>query len=164
MKKLYNIVTNYQIIQFFKKSKYFRTNLGMSITMEKNHERILSDKDPFAASYNYQYHTSIYGQGQIGNIRFYVDHYIKESKIAAYLDLEEFIFDFDEEFIKTKGIDAYVGNILMRVDSAYKEKMESKKALEENKTQKIGNPNNLIKNPGAVTYEDIKEYLKNKKI
>ena len=167
MKKSYYIVTNEKIIQFFKKSKYFKVNLGMSVTLEKNGERLLSDKDTFAASYNYQYKTCIYAKGLIGNIKFYLDYYIKEDKIAAYLDLEEFIFDFDQNFIIEKGIDAYIGHILLQVDNMYEEK---KRKEREEYERKINNPvvagkaEKLIKNPGAVRYEDIVEYMKSKKI
>lgn len=167
MKKIYYIVTNLEIIKEFKKSRYFRVNLGMSVTMEKNGERILSDKDQFAASYNYQYKTSIYAQGMIGNIKFYIDHYIKEDKIAAYLELEEFVFDYDKNFIKEKGIDAYVGHILMKVDERYEERKQKEKEEYEKKVNapaKVGDPEKLIKNPGAVTYEDIVEYMKRKRI
>jgi hypothetical protein len=167
MKKTYYVVTNLKIIQEFKKSRYFRVSLGMSVTTEKNGERILSDKDSFAASYNYQYKTSIYAQGMIGNIRFYVDHYIREDKIAAYLDLEEFVFDYDESFIKEKGIDAYIGHLLINVDERFEKIKQKEKEDYEKKVNappKVGDPNKLINNPGAVTYEDIMEYMRKKRI
>lgn len=167
MKKTYYIVTNLKIIQEFKKSRYFRVNLGMSVTMEKNGERILSDKDQFAASYNYQYKTSIYAQGMIGNIKFYIDHYIKEDKIAAYLELEEFVFDYDENFIKEKGIDSYIGHILMNVDEKFDDRKKKEKEEYDKKVSgptRYGDPDKLIKSPGSVTYEDIVEYMKRKRI
>lgn len=167
MKKTYYIVTNHKIIQEIKKSRYFTVNLGMSVTMEKNGERVLSDKDTFAVSYNFQYKTSVYAQGLIGNIKFYLDHYIKEDKIAAYLDLEEFVFDFDPNFIKEKGIDSYVGYLLMNVDQMYQDRKQKEKEEYEKKMNdpvKVGDADKLIKNPGAVTYEDIVAYMKKKRI
>ncbi len=166
MQKMYYVVTNQKFISFFKKSKYFRVNLGMSVTMDKNGDRVLSDKDSFAASYNYQYKTGIYAQGMIGNIKFYTDLYIREDKIAAYLDLEEFVFDFDENFIKEKGIDSYTGHILMCVDRDYQERKDKiRKEAEEKANQiKVGQAEKLFNNPGAVTYEDIKEYIRNKRL
>ncbi len=164
MVRTYNVVTNPKIIQVIKKSKYFKTNLGMAITMEKNGERILSDKDQFSISYNFQYKTTIYAQGNVGNIKFYIDYFIKEDKIAIYYDLEEFVYDYDPEFISKKGIDGYLGFLLKSVDDTYAERKEKiKEEAEEKRTQKTGQPEKLFSNPGGVTYEDIQAYMKNKK-
>ena len=75
----YNIVTNYKVNQIFKsKSRYFRVSLGLSSTQESNSgDRVFSQKDDFAFFYNSQYQTTIFGQGNIGNIKFYTDHYIR---------------------------------------------------------------------------------------
>lgn len=164
MTKIYNVVTNYRINQEIKdSSKYYRVNLGTAVTMERNGERVLSDKDHFSRSYNHQYKTTIYSQGNIGNIRFYTDHFIREDKMAFYYELEEFVFDCDYEFISEKGIDAYLGHLLKNVDDMYQDRMNKNREIAENK-QKIGNPDILTKNPGAVTYEDIKAYMQTKKI
>ena len=164
MIRSYYIVTNQKVIQVLKGSKYFRTNLGMAITMEKNGERIVSDKDQFAASYNYQYKTSIYAQGNIGNIKFYLDYGINDDKIAAYYELEEFLFDYDKNFILEKGVDSYIGFILKSVDDKYQEMMQEKKDKLEKREEKIGNAEMLTKNPGSVRYEDIKSYIQKRKI
>ena len=103
--KEYNVVTNQNIINDIKTSKYFKINLGMSITTEGKEGRILSDKDHFAASYNYQYKTSIYAKGNIGGIKFYLDHFIKDDVLAIYYNLEEFVFEYDRKFAIEKGID-----------------------------------------------------------
>lgn len=166
MNKVYYIVTNQKIIDLFKQSRYFKVNLGMAITQDKNGERVISDKDTFAVSYNYQYKTHIMAKGMVGNIRFYLDHGINNNDniIAGYYELEEFIFELDTDFINEKGIDAYLGHILMAIDDKYKSQMdEQKKAYQESKA-KVGNPDILKANPGAVTYEDIKEYLKKKNL
>ena len=163
--KTYNVVTNYRIIQKIKEgSKYYRVNLGMAVTMpDKSGERVMSDKDHFSVSYNYQYKTTIYAQGNIGNIKFYTDHFIKEEKMAFYYDLEEFIFDYDREFVAEKGIDAYLGHVLKSVDEMYEEIVKKKKEEKENPIKK-GTPDMIINNPGAVSYEDIKAYIQSKKV
>lgn len=133
----------------------------MAITMERNGERILSDKDHFSASYNYQYKTTIYAQGNIGNIKFYTDHFIKDDKMAFYYELEEFVFDYDNQFISEKGMDAFLGHILKNVDDMYIER--TSKGKEDVKIQKPGKADLLTTNPGAVTYEDIKAYVQSKR-
>lgn len=160
----YNIVTNQKIIGTIKKSKYFKVNLGMAVTMEKNGDRVISDKDKFSVSYNYQYKTTIYAQGNVGNIKFYTDYFIKEDKLALYCDLEEFLFDYDESYIIEKGIDSFLGKILKEADDLYKERVQKTKEDKEIKEEKVGDPNILAKNPGAVSYSDIQAYLKNRKI
>ena len=54
-----NIVTNYQILQEFRKSQYFKVNLGLVATVEKNGTRKFNQSDPFAFSYNNNYNTTI---------------------------------------------------------------------------------------------------------
>jgi hypothetical protein len=164
MTKTYNVVSNQNLNNLFKRSKYYKVDLGTAITMEKNGERIISDKDHFAASYNYQYKTFIYAQGKIGNIRFYTDHGILEDKIAAYLDLEEFVFDYDKDYVAKKGVESYIGHILKQVDELNSERIETIKQEQEDKKTKVGTPDKLKMNPGSVTYEDLQAYIRNKRI
>ena len=112
MNEPFNIVTSFNIISEIKVgSKYFRVNLGLASTVEsqKSGDRVLNDKDQFAYSYNNQYKTTIYAQGNIGNIRFYTDHYIKDDVLAVYYNLEEFVIPFDRNLVREKGIDAMIG-------------------------------------------------------
>lgn len=164
MNKSYYIVTNQKIIDIFKSSKYFRVHLGMAVTMEMNGDRIISDKDSFAASYNHQYKTTILAKGIVGNIKFYLDYGIKEDTIACYLNLEEFLFNLDKDYLVDKGIDSYLGHILMSVDTKYQEITENQKKTYEENLVKQGNADTLSTNPGAVTYADIQEYLRKKKL
>ena len=94
-----NIVCSYRISQEFKNSKYFRQSLGLVSTIEKNGQRVFNDKDQFSKFYNQSYRTTIYAQGNIGDVRFYVDHMIHDLNFAVYVEesFEEFInsFDFD---------------------------------------------------------------------
>jgi hypothetical protein len=155
----YNIVTNFKIINEFKKrSRYFKINLGIVNTVDKNGNRVLNDKDTFANFYNTLYKTTIFGQGNIGDIRFFLDHYIKEDKMAVYYNEEEFIFEFDQKMIEEKGADFFIGHIIKKIETEYEGRLkeaEVKKA----EPKPIGDADKLSKNPGQVTYADIKAYL-----
>jgi hypothetical protein len=155
-----HIVTNFQIINEMKKSQYYRLSLGLVATVEKNGSRTYNDKDRFSWFYNNKYKTTIYGQGNIGDIRFYTDHYIKDMVLAVYFgdNFEEFIFDFDIQMINSKGIDFYLGHILKEVETKYEELIKNNelKKLEE---KPKGDASKILNNPGSVTYEDLKAYM-----
>lgn len=158
-----NIVASYQTILKFKKSRYFKNNLGLVATVEKNGRRTYNEKDKFSNFYNTQYRTTIYGQGNIGNIKFYTDHYIKDSKIGVYYTdkFEEFIFEFDDEVVSEKGLDFYLGSILKKVEESYEERVK-KNEIKKIEQKEDGNSEMIFKNPGSVTYADLKAYLKDK--
>jgi len=161
-----NIVTNYRIIQEFKKYKNFTVSLGYSSTTKNGDNRVLNEKDKFAFFYNKRYNTTIYGQGCMGQkISVYTDHFIKGNQIAIYYDFEEFIFDFQWDVCREKGIEWYLGSLLKQIE----EQLEKEKEKErERKSIKIeerqgGNPYKLVPghpeyNPGSVTFEDVKAY------
>lgn len=155
-----HVVTGYHIIQEFKKSRYFKTNLGLVQTVDKNGRRLFNDKDKFSHFYNNQYRATIYGQGNVGDIKFYTDHFIKDHTIAIYYTdtFEEFIFEFDYPIVKEKGVDFYLGHLLKSVEERYEERVKNEelKKLEE---KPKGNPEMITMNPGNVTYEDLKAYL-----
>lgn len=158
-----NIVSSYQIAQEFKRSNYFRQNLGVVSTIDKGGRRLMNDKDKFAAHYNTIYKTTIYAQGNVGDIRFYVDHFIKDSTFAVYSgeNFEEFIYKFDNDFVKSKNIDSYLGFLLKDVDEKYDEKVKNDE-LKKLEPKPVGIAENVFKNPGNVTYEDLKAYLEKK--
>lgn len=158
-----NIVSSYQIAQEFKRSNYFRQNLGMVSTIDKGGRRLMNDKDKFAAHYNTIYKTTIYAQGNVGDIRFYVDHFIKDSTFAVYSgeNFEEFIYKFDNDFVSSKNIDSYLGFLLKDVDEKYDEKVKNDE-LKKLEPKPVGIAENVFKNPGNVTYEDLKAYLEKK--
>lgn len=167
MNEPFNVVTNFGIINEIKSgSKYFSINLGLAATIEsvQSRERVLNSKDDFAFSYNTQYKTTIYAQGNIGNIKFYTDHYIKEDVMAVYYNWEEFVVPYDRNLVKEKGIDAMIGVVLKTVKEQYQTRMdqaeEKKKATTE--AVKKGNADLVNLNPGAVTYEDLKAYMEQK--
>jgi hypothetical protein len=157
----YSIVTNQKINNYFKRSRYYRTNLGLISTVEKNDTRVYNERDKFAFFYNNQYKTTIYGQGNVGDLMFYTDLYIRQDLLAVYLNTEEFIFEFDENMMKEKGPDFYLGHILKELETKHEERI---KEAEEKKieTQKPADPESVFKNPGAVNYADLQAYLKKK--
>lgn len=157
-----NVVSSYQTLQEFKKSRYFRVSLGLVPTVEKNGSRVYNDKDRFAKFYNMQYNTTIYGQGNVGDIKFYVDHYIKDSSFAVYTeDFQEFLFQLDPLLIREKGIEFYLGHILKTTEEEYDERVKANelKKIEEKPT---GVAEKIFSNPGNVNYEDLKAYLAEK--
>lgn len=158
---MYNIVTRPSLINEFKKSRYYYNNLGLVTTMEHNGERRYNEKDKFAFYYNNLYKTNIQMQGNIGNILIYIDYYIHEDVLALYYNQEEFVFEFDFSMTKEKSMDFYLGHILKTVETQYQDRL---KAAEEKKLDvKVeGNSEKLFANPGAVSYADLKEYLKKK--
>lgn len=158
----YNIVTNYKINQIFKnKSKYYKVNLGLASTTESQQgDRFLNTKDGFAYFYNSTYNTTIQGQGNIGNIKFYTDHYIKEDKIAFYYDKEEFIFDFDEKIVTEKGVDFYLGHLIKTIEVENEDRINKKKEQVEEQKKQTGDSSKIFSNPGTVNYADLMEYMK----
>jgi hypothetical protein len=156
----YNIVTNSLVVYEVKKCRYFRTNLGLASTVDKGGNRVYNEKDQFSYFYNTQYRTTIYAQGNVGDIKFYIDHFIKDPIMAVYYGPanEEFLFDVDFKFLAEKGIDFYLGHILKEVETQFEErvKTQTEKKLEPKKT---GNSEMVTFNPGAVTYEDLKAFM-----
>lgn len=159
---MYNIVTNSLVIYEIKKSRYFKINLGISSTKDVNNERILNNADKFAYYYNINYKTTIYAQGNIGDIKFYTDLYIKDPVMAIYIgnEYEEFLINIDFNLMKEKGIDSYLGYILKTVEEEQEKRAEeNKEKLNKKEEKKVGNPDIISNNPGAVKYEDIKAYI-----
>jgi len=155
-----NIVAGMQTVQNFKNSKFFRQNLGLVATVDKNGRRVLNEKDKFSFFYNRQYRTTIYAQGNVGDIKFYGDHYIKDETFAVYFgdNFEEFIFKFDFNLVKEKGIDFYLGHILKEVEEKYEEKVKNDE-LKKIEVTPQGDPDMVFKNPGGVSYADLKAYM-----
>jgi hypothetical protein len=157
----YNIVSNYKIISEFKKSRYFKINLGISNYTEKNHDKVLNDKDKFAYFYNSMYKTTIFGQGSVGDIRFYVDHYIREDVMAFYYNNEEFIFPFDKAMCAEKGIDFLLGHFIKKIEIDYEDRIKEAE-LKKVEPKKPGNEQLIKVNPGSVTYADLQAYMDKK--
>ena len=119
-----NIVLNHTSLAHFKTSQYFKVNLGLVATVEKNGNRVYNDKDKFSKFYTSTYNSIIYGQGNIGDIKIYNDPYIQGDVFAVYTaDFQEFIFNLDRPMIKDKGIDFYIGFILKSTEEQYDERV-----------------------------------------
>lgn len=159
----YNIVTNNKICQLLKsKSKYFKTSLGIINTIDKNGDRVYNDRDKFAYFYNTEYKTTIHASGNIGDIMFYVDHYINEDVLAVYLNSEEFIFKLDQKILEEKGPDFYIGHVLKELETKHEERVREAE-LKKLEVKRESNPDILTKNPGSVRYDDIKAYIERKR-
>jgi hypothetical protein len=162
----YYVVSNYKIVSDLSKSSVFKTDLGYSSTLPNpNGIRKINGNDEFAASYNTFYKTTISKKGRIGDIHFYTDGGINENVLAFYKNYEEFIYEYNPNYIRDFGIDAYIGHLLKRVDQDYvvRTKKEDIPTQEEVVTKPQGNSDILVKNPGAVTYADLAKYLEEKR-
>ena len=165
----YNIVTNYKIIQEAKKYQHYVVSLGYASTERDGDRRKLRDKDKFQYFYNKRYNTTIYGQGYIGDISFYTDHFIKEDLLAIYCGQEEFIFEYDFNLADEKGIEWYLGSLLMRIEQQMEIEKVRAEVASKVKEEPAGNPYKLVPghaqyNPGNVTFEDIKAYKEAKRL
>ena len=163
----YNIVTNYKIIQEAKKYPHYMVSLGYASTTKEGDRRILSEKDKFAHFYNKRYNTTIYGQGYIGDISFYTDHFIKDDVVAIYYNVEEFIFNFDINLSQEKGIGWYLGSLFKDIEEQIER--EKNKTIITQVEAPVGNPYKLVPghaqyNPGSVTFDDIKAYKEAKRL
>ena len=126
-----NIVTNSKIIYFIKSSKYFKINLGLSVSsIDLKGDRILNQKDKFSFYYYKAFKQFPYAQGNIGNIRIYNDYTIRDQIMRIYYNNEEFIIKFDEKIFKEKEIDGYLGSILKNIETEHAEKIEKQKKEE----------------------------------
>ena len=172
----YNIVTNGKVLNEIKKCRYFKINLGVASTMvdSRSKDRSLNTSDKFAISYVEKYHHLIYAQGNIGNIRFYMDYYIMSDFLLYYIgddDYEEFKFDFDFKYVKNNSIENYLNTILKEAEDEYTrikqlgiEREEHKRnMLKQAHTDKNGDPNKVLVNPGTATYEDVQAYIEQMK-
>jgi hypothetical protein len=77
-------------------------------------------------------------------------------------NFEEFIFDWNEELFRSKGMDFYVGSILKDVETQYEEKIKNDE-LKKIEEKPKGNADAIFQNPGGVTYEDLQAYLEKKR-
>lgn len=158
-----NIVAGHNTINKFKKSRYFRVNLGLSSTVEKNGKRLINDKDKFSNFYYSSYKSPLYAQGNVGDIRFYTDHYVKDDTIAVFYNdnFEEFLFEWSDEKIQEKGVDSFLGHILKNVEEMYEERVKNEE-LRKIEIKPEGNAEMILKSPGNVSYADLKAYLEKK--
>lgn len=163
---MYNFVTSKEIIQKFKKSKYFTQNLGYSLSIAKDSGRQFSinDKDKFVKFFFEKYRITIMSEGNIGSINFFTNYYIKDDTIAVFNNNKDFIFTHDEQKLLSEGVDSYIGSFIKNIEVNYQKELEIAK-LEKEKENKIiyGDAAKLTENPGQVSWADIQAYYKVKK-
>lgn len=160
---MYNFVSSHLINQEFKKSKYYKTNLGRALTVKENDKRVfrLNDDDIFVKFYLQKYQAVIYSEGTIGQINFLVDHYIKGNIIIVFYKEKDFLFEHNPNLLKSKGVDGYIGSFIEEIETKYLEEIENASEIDLEDISN-GNSENIMSNPGAVSYEDIKKYYKDK--
>lgn len=150
-----NIVCSIKVSNEIKKSKYFRHNLGLSISHEDG--RGIRRTDKFLCFYMDRYRSAIFAFGNIGMIKLYYDHYIKGDTMAIYNESDENIFEFDYIYAREHGIDSYLGKLIKEIETKNTE-------VEELKDDKyIGDATKIFNNPGQVRYADLVKYLEEKK-
>lgn len=160
-----HIIGNHNTMGLFKKSNYFKINLGVSITIEENNKRKMNKTDLFSYYYWSIYKTTPLAQGNIGDIKIYVDHSIKEKEFAIYIGetFEEFPYTFDFNKYKEKGVDGYLGWLLKDSETKYDERIKKDELKKIELKEKEGDPDKVFKNPGSVDYSDLKAYLDKKR-
>lgn len=165
MKNQWNIISNKGYIDYIQdNSKYFKKSLGQSLTKQTTGgDRELREGN-FTTWYYQQHKAMIFKQGEIGQLHFYIDYYLKKDILGFFLnsDIEnhQYAIQWEEDDIKEVGIDAWLGRKIKEID----EEIEGVKGEKENKinTKAEGNADKLKVSPGAVTWEDIKKYKMSK--
>lgn len=155
-----NLVGSFQNIHFFKSSKWFRRNMGKSVMMNKNQKSdhfSISGNDVFQQFYYEKFGSVCQMEGSIGpGIRLWTDHNIRDNSMGIMIDNKFAEMEFETPIANELGPDEYLGRWLKDVSSrASKEELEEM-AMER---MKMGKPDLLTTNPGAVTYEDIMAWI-----
>jgi hypothetical protein len=162
MKHTWNITGTKKFVDKLKQSKYYKQSLGQSLTVEKNGGRKMR-QDVFTSWYYKNSKALIFKQGEIGNIHFYIDYYLKEDVVGFFLqndlDKHQYAINWEEEEIEENGIDNWLSNKLKEIDEQILESDLNK----ENKDNIIGDENKLQMNPGSVNWKDIEAFYKKKK-
>lgn len=164
----YFVVSSYKTINYIKSSsRYYKTNLGFSVSIDMGDDKVVSDKDRFAFAWQGSKGNPIFSSGEIGNVHFYVDHSQKEPHLICVHNFEEFIFELDTIYIKEKGMDSFIGKMIKQVDEKFKTPENENSSSTLPNTPEVlpqGNSEKLFKNPGQVRYEDVQEYLRSKNL
>lgn len=165
---MYNIITTPLIVQNFKKSVHWKRDLGRALSVQKSEGRSfqINPEEKFMDFYKKQYNVVLISEGHIGKIRFFSDHYLREPVIAFYdSDFREFIFDYNEKEFKSQTIESYLGSMIKEIELG-KEKEVQQPQYEPiglHEDPESGDADKLFKNPGSVTYDDLKKYLQQKR-
>ena len=61
--------------------------------------------------------------------------------------------------VNEKGIDFFLGHIIKKIETKYEDRLRESE-MKKSEPKKEGDADLIIKNPGSVTYDDIKAYIK----
>ena len=159
---MYNFVTSPNLANIWKGSKLFKTSLGRSITKKSGEDKRkmeINNKDVFVKFYLEKKNKVPYLVGNIGQLNFFKDHYLKNDDITIFYSDKEFNFEHNEEKLKKEGVNSYIGSFIKEIEEKYSDELVDVKPID---VTKEGDPRNLFKNPGTASYEDLKAYLKEK--
>ncbi|CAG7581344.1 MAG: hypothetical protein SLAVMIC_00795 [uncultured marine phage] len=158
---MYNFVSSHIINQEFKKSKYYKVNLGRALSVKENDRRVfrVNDEDLFVKFYLQKYNAVAYSEGTIGQINFLVDHHIKGDIIVVFYKEKDFLFEHNTKLLQSKGIDGYIGSFIEEIETTYADELELAEDISIEDSSE-GNSGKISINPGDVSYEDIKKYVK----
>tara|TARA_R110000772_G_scaffold2410_4_gene8537 strand:- start:28539 stop:29039 length:501 start_codon:yes stop_codon:yes gene_type:complete len=162
-KNQWNIAAPKPYIDQLQTSKYYKQDLGKSLTFydNKKGDRALREEE-FSSWYYENYKSLIFKSGTIGSLHFYVDYYLKKEIIGFFLEKEEgkhqYAIEWDKDRIKAIGIDSWLGERLKEVDTMLEDSLvEDKEEVTE------GDGSKLLSNPGGVSWKDIEDHFNKKK-
>lgn len=164
---MYNFVAKKSIIDSFKGSKFFKVNLGHSLSVSKDGQRKfrINDKDKFTKFYHDKYRIALLSEGNIGQLNFFSDYYIDEEIIVVFFDDKDFVFIHEPITMRNKGVDVYLGSLIKEIETKYEKELANagSNISDIYKNQEQGDADKLTKAPGSVTWDDIEAFMKSKK-
>lgn len=148
------IVAGKFFAQQLMKVKYFKLDLGRrSFKEEKGKNPTFEFSNPFLKGYYEKYKRLPQLSGRIGTIEVYVDHGKNTKEMLVWLEGKsaEFMYD-DANLLQAGSIESYLGDILLKVEGATLPQPEIKQE------QEATGYENIFKNPGAVTWDELVAY------
>jgi len=163
---IWNITGSQFNLEQFKRSKYFLVELGMSNTVKGAGDSRKLREGQFTSWYYNQNKSLIFKIGKIASIHFYIDHYLVNKELIGFFmhgneDKHQYAITWEQEYVDKHGIDAYLSKLLKEVDDTVDSTDFPEKSNE--KVTKDGEGDNVVISPGSATWEDIAQYIKNKK-
>jgi hypothetical protein len=136
------------------KIQYFKLDLGKKhIYTERGKEPEVKFEEEFILEYTRKYRRLPHMNGHIGTIKIYIDYGMPMQEILISLEGRQQTFLYDSNLLLQSGsIDKYLGTLLKQLENI---ELITKK---ENIVVKSESYENLYKNPGSVSWEDIVAY------
>lgn len=164
---MYNFVGKKQIIDSIKTgSKYFKVNLGHSLSISENGQRKfrVNEKDKFTKFYYDKYKIALLSEGNIGELCFFSDYYIEEDIIVVFFGDRDFVFVHEPKTMRDMGTDSYLGSLIKEIETKHEDELSVANSETSNRVNHIkGDYNKLSNNPGSVTWDDIQAHYNKKK-